>query len=65
MKHVFPNPLLSKLSNSELRELSIEVKETLVNYTPANQAKKFTGVDLWKIQKQRKSFSRRALLRSY
>ncbi len=46
--------LLSTLTKSEIKSLTTQVQETLALNT--HVAKTFTAVDLWSIQKQRKSF---------
>lgn len=64
MKHAFPSTLLPVLSQSELQELSKEVKEILVNYTPEKKVKKFTTADLWSIHKSKRNFGTRNFLRN-
>ncbi|MEO6818314.1 MAG: hypothetical protein ABI204_01200 [Ginsengibacter sp.] len=65
MKHnLITNPL-TVLTQSELKNLTIEVKETLANTSHEMVIKKFTSAELWKIQSRVKSFSRRTLIRSY
>lgn len=65
MKHVFSTTLLPILTQSDIRNLCIEVKETLVNHTNESKAKKFTSAELWNIHKQRRDFGKRQFLRNY
>jgi len=48
--------LLATLSNTELKNLTTTVSETLATTNNCNK-KSFTALDLWSIQKQRRSFS--------
>lgn len=54
------NTLFPIISKKELRELSTITHETLD--VPVKKERKFTMVDLWNIQKQKKSFQVRQYL---
>ncbi|MEO6818315.1 MAG: hypothetical protein ABI204_01205 [Ginsengibacter sp.] len=51
------NKFLSPLTKTELQQISLEVKEVLATslMKSMNSSKKFTNVDLWNIQRQKKS----------
>lgn len=54
---------LANLSKMELAELTKEVKETLARgITVIKCVKTFTSADLWNIQRQRKSITRRKFI---
>lgn len=56
------NTLLAKLSNTELLNLTASIEEKLdLNYGDRKQAT-FNRVNLWNINKNRRSFSRRKFL---
>lgn len=62
MKHS-TKTLLPALTISDLKNLTIVVEERLDAHTPAIEKKQFTQVDLWNINKQRKTFKARQYLK--
>jgi len=56
------NTLLPELKKAELKNLTAITKETLD--APLKKSKKFTSVDFWNIQKQRRVFSQRNFIQS-
>ena len=57
--------LLPVLSKSTLANFSLEVKETLDLTHVASKNKKFSAIDLWHINHQKRSFAKRSFLRAY
>ena len=52
--------LFAQLGEVQVRTLTTIVKETLaLDYTPAEPKRNFTAADLWNIQRQKKTVSRR------
>ena len=49
--------LLNQLNQTEVKELTTVVKETLDFGNCHNQHKTFSAADLWNIQRNRRSFS--------
>ena len=53
---------LKEVSKTEINHLTKETKETLDIILVNDKKKKFTGVDLWNIHRQRRFFSTRRFM---
>ncbi len=53
------NNLLESLNFQEVKNLTVEVKETLFLNFKIGKSKNFTSAQLWNIQRQRKNISGR------
>jgi len=53
------NNLLETLNTLELKDLTTQVKETLLLNYKKDKQKVFSSADLWNIQRQRRIFSSR------
>lgn len=51
--------LLELLTNNEIKNLTIEVRETIAHGFKEEKRKIFSAADLWNIQRQRKNISGR------
>lgn len=56
------NGLLEPLSNSEVKNLTSEVNETLGTNFKNEKSKIFSSAELWDIQRRRKNISNRRLI---
>jgi hypothetical protein len=53
------NNLLETLSNTEIKNLTTQVNETLLRNYKKETPKTFSAADLWNIHRQRRAFSSR------
>jgi hypothetical protein len=53
------NNLLETLSNTEIKNLTTQVNETLLSNYKREIPKTFSSADLWNIHRQRRNFSAR------